>query len=812
MSMSFSRHIDTLVQEVRYALRGFRRAPLFALTSVVTVALGVGLNTAVFSVVDRILFRSLPYPQDDRLVSFGMTAPIVPQEFTMGYDYLDWREAATPFQSLGAWSGESDCDYTAENPARLRCAQVDAYLLPTLGIQPLLGRNITAAEDQPHAPPVAIISYGLWRSRFAGDPYVVGRTLPLDGRMAAIVGVLPAQFELPTLARADVLVPLALDRAEQRTRRTAVLLSTVGRLKPGVTPEQAASALQPLFQRALELGVTPAFWKEIKLRVRPLRDRQVQEARLASWILFGAVLAVLAIVCANVASLLLARALARQREYALRAALGAGRGRLASQALIESMLIGLAGGGAGCVLAGALLRLFVAIAPEGIPRLNQATLDVRVLLFTLAASVGSGLLFGLAPALRSPRAETLGTWRTVGGRHPLFRQTLVAAQISLSLILLAGAGLLLRSLWNLQNQPLGMHSEGVVTAAVSLGRNAYSSPARRLAFFEELEARLRRIPGVSEAALANWIPPEGRREAQMLYALLNVAGRPDDKGGTGGKVVWRSVTPRYFAALGIPILRGRGFQEEDRDPDRSVMILSDSLARRLFPGEDPLGKQVLPGKGPWRTVVGVAGNVKNNGLIDRDAPEFYEVRKHSPTEIRLGATAIVRSGIDARQVARWVRAEVAAIDPGLPVEIAMLDQQVSRLAARPRFNAMLLGIFAALGVALAAIGLYGLISFSVAQRTQEIGVRMALGATPGGIVRLVLRHAAGWTAAGAAVGAAGALFVTRLLESMLFGVSAKDPWTLAAAVGVLFGAALAAAWIPARHAARVDPAEALRRE
>ena len=566
--MSFGRHIDTLVQDARYAVRQFRRAPLFTLAAVVAVALGVGPTTAVFSVVDRILFRSLPYPQDDRLVSFGMTAPIAPQEFTMGYDYLDWREADTPFQSLGAWLGESDCDYTGENPSRLRCAQVDSHLLPTLGIQPLLGRNITAGEDLPHAARVAMISYGLWRSRFAGDPHVTGKALPLDGQMATIVGVLPPQFELPTLARADVLVPLGLDRAEQSTRRKAMLLSTVGRLKPGVTPEQAAAGLQPLFQRALQLGVSPEFWKDIKLRVRPLRDRQVQEARLASWILLGAVLAVLAIACANVASLLLARAVSRQREYAVRAALGAGRGRLAGQALIESMLIGLAGGAAGCVLAGLLLRLFVAIAPEGIPRLNQATLDVRVLLFTLAASVGSGVLVGLAPALRNPRAGTLGTWRTAGVRHPLFRQALVTAQISLSLILLAGAGLLLRSLWNLENQPIGMNSEGVVTAAVSLSQTAYSDGQRRLAFFEELETRLRKIPGVREVALANWIPPEDKREARMLYAALNVAGRPGLDEGTGGMVMWRRVTPRYFAALGIPILRGRGFEEGDRDADR----------------------------------------------------------------------------------------------------------------------------------------------------------------------------------------------------------------------------------------------------
>jgi predicted permease len=525
------RQIDTLAQELRHALRGFRRAPQFTLVAVVAVALGVGPTTAVFSVVDHILFRSLPYPHDDRLVSFGMTAPIATQEFMMGYDYLDWHETNTPFQSLGAWTGESDCDYTGEKPEGLRCAQADAYLLPTLGIQPWLGRNFTASEDQPHGARVAIISHGLWQSRFAGDPHVIGKALPLDGQMPTIVGVLPPQFELPTLARADVLVPMALDRAARATRRRAILLLTVGRLKSGVTPEQAAVGLQPLFQRALKLGVSPEFWKDIKLRVRPLRDRQVLDARLASWVLLGAVLGVLAIACANVAGLLLARAVTRQREYTVRAALGAGRGRLAGQALIESLLIGLAGGAMGCILAGLLLRLFVAIAPEGIPRLNQATLDFRVLLFMLAVSVGSGVLFGLAPALRGPQAEMLRAWKTTGGRYPLFRRTLVTAQISVSMILLAGAGLLLRSLWNIENQPLGMHSEGVVTATVSLSRNAYSDQQRRLAFFDELEARLRRIPGVRGACELG--SSRGQTRGADALCRAQRAGQTRAAGGNG---------------------------------------------------------------------------------------------------------------------------------------------------------------------------------------------------------------------------------------------------------------------------------------
>jgi len=522
------------------------------------------------------------------------------------------------------------------------------------------------------------------------------------------------------------------------------------------------------------------------------------------------VLAVLLIACANVANLLLARASTRQREFAVRAALGAGRGRLIRQALTESTLLAMAGGATGCALAFLLLRFFVAIAPGGIPRLNQASVDTRVLLFTLAVSVVSGILFGLAPALHSAGAESLAGGRTVGSRHQLFRQALVAGQVGVSLILLAGAGLLLRSLWSLQNQPLGMQMDRVLTAQVTLGQKSYSDAARRTAFFDELEARLRRIPGVAELAISSSLPPTGNPLGSMLYAAIDVQGRPQFAGGTGGSVVYRSITPRYFAALGIPVLRGRDFQEEDREPNRSAIILSDALARRMFPGEDPLGKQIRPGRsGPWQTVVGVVGNVKNSGLTEPGDPEYYEVRKQA---VGRGAVVIVRSAMDAGTLARWVRAEVAALDPALPVEIDTMRQHLGRLAARPRFNALLLSIFAGMGLLLAAVGLYGVISFLVAQRTQEIGVRMALGATPGAIARLVLRDAAGWTAAGAVLGVLGSLLAVRWLQSMLFRVSARDPWTMAAALTVLSAVALLAAWIPSRRAARVDPMQALRHD
>ena len=388
----------------------------------------------------------------------------------------------------------------------------------------------------------------------------------------------------------------------------------------------------------------------------------------------------------------------------------------------------------------------------------------------------------------------------------------MAAQICVSLVLLTGASLLLRSLWNLQNQPLGMRTGSVLTATVTLGQKSYAEPARQLAFFEELENRLRGIPGVTHFALSDSAPLSGTPRS-TIYSVIDVAGRPRTAEGTGGMVTWRAITPGYFAALGIPILRGRGFREQDRDPRQNAVILSDSLARRMFPGEDPLGKQIQPGRsGPWLTVIGVAGNVKNSALMEPDEPEYYIVRKHSPEQFGRTATAILSGPIDPAALSRWVRTEVASLDPTLPVNIETFDQRVGKLAQRPRFNAWLLGLFAAMGLLLSAIGLYGVVSFLVAERTQEIGVRMALGATPGAVARLVLGHAARWTLAGAALGVIGSLFAARLLEAMLFQVSARDPWILAAAVGALWAIAMLAAWVPARRAARVDPMQALRQE
>lgn len=804
--------LGTAVQDLRYALRSFGRNPAFTLTAVLAAALGIGASTAVFSVVDRILFRSLPYPNEEQLVSLGMTAPIEPTEFVFGPDYLEWRQERTAFQEFASYSGSSDCDLSEQNPVRLSCVRVESTFLPVFGIQPVVGRNFTADEDRPNAPRVALISHGLWQRRFGGDPSVPGRTISLDGLPATIIGVLPADFELPNLAQADVMVPQAVG-AQQRPQ--GAVLRVFARLKPGVTPEQAKAALEPLYQRSVTF-VPPRFQKMVGLRVRSVRDRQVQDARLASWLLFGAVGAVLLIACANVANLLLARAAGRRRELAVRAALGAGRGRLIRQTLTESLALALIGGVAGCLLAGVLLKLFVLIAPQGIPRLDQAALDLRVLVFTLGASLLSGALFGLAPAFENPfRFAGLAGSRALGPSRHLFRQFLMAAQFAVSVILLAGAGLLLHSLWNLQRVPLGMEPETVLTADLALAVHSYPDARRQAAFFEELETRLARFPGITAVALSDSVPPAGPMHVRP-YVTLDVEGRPPMEPGIRDMVAWRMVSPGYFSALSIPILKGRAFQDQDRASSENLVILGDSLARRLFPGEDPLGKRIK--LDPWFTVVGVARDVRNNGLAAQADPEFYVVRKRSTDDPSWRSTSprramlLVRSSLRAQTVSEWIRSETAQMDATLPVQIVPMTQRVGRLAERPRFNATLLGIFAAMGVLLAAIGLYGVVSCLVIERTQEIGVRMALGATPGRIAKMVLSNTARWTGAGAVAGLGGAWMSMGWLTTMLFQVSARDPRVLGAAVALLLTIGLLAAWIPSRRAARVDPMAALRQE
>ncbi len=806
---------DSLFNDVRAAFRGLLRRPALALTVILAAALGVGATTAVFSVVDRILFRPLPYAHEDRLVSVGMSTPYDVNEFMFAEGYFDLRRNPGPLEAVTAFQGGNiGCDLNLENPARLRCLRVESNFLDTLGIAPLAGRSFTREEDLPSGPRVAMISYGLWRSRFAGDPNIVGQTMPLDGAATVIVGVLPRNFEMPTLSPADVLVPLALNEATERAGRA---LRVFGRMKPGISVAQTRTELRPFFERVL--ATVPAqFRKEVGLRVQSVRDRQTGSDRLASLALLGAVVAVLLIACANITNLLLARAVARERELAMRAVLGATRWRLARLALTESLILGIAGGLAGAGFAYALLRFFVSIAPQGLMRLQDASIDFRVLLFALAASIGSSILFGTAPALRSARAAALNSWRATPPARGGLRAILVTAQIAISLVLLTGAGLLLRSLWKLESVPLGMESERVLIAHFELGRQRYAHDADQIAFFNSLEQRLAALPGVDAAAISDTLPPAGAERARP-YSSIEIEGQPRLPQGTGGMVAWRYVTPNYFSTLEIPILQGRAFTETDRKSDITPVIVSQTLARRMFPNESALGKHILKSaQGQWYTVIGIAVDVKNGGIAEKADPEFYELRKgvadftFAEQGGSRGGYAILRTAISPSLVANSLRSAIAAVDPTLPADLQPMTERLGELDARPRFAAVLLTSFAAMGVLLAGIGLFGVMSFLVAQRTREIGIRMALGATPRHIVAWTLGHAARWTIAGIAVGLAGSFACARLIRSMLFQVGSGDPGTLTIAVIFLCAVALAAAAIPSRRAARLAPVQTLRED
>ena len=812
----------TVAQDARYALRGFRRNPAFTLTVIATLALGIGATTAVFSVVDRILFRSLPYAHDDRIVSFGLVQSLERQEFTLGAFFYEWRDSQRPFAAVTFERGVSTCNLTETNPVHLSCADVAQNFLPTLGISPVLGRNFLPEEDLPNGPKVALISDGLWLSRFNRDAGVLDKSIEIDGHPVRIVGVLPKDFEMPRLQPTDVLLPAALDIAAQHTVNSGLgcPLWAFARLKPGVSVAQAKAELEPLFLHTQQ-WIPPEIRQDFHLQVRSIRDRQMQEAYLVAWMLLGAVLAVLLIACANVASLFSARGAARERELAVRSALGASRGRLIRQTLTEAILLAVAGAAAGCLLAGILLRVFVAIAPTSVPFLAQARLDLRIVLFTVLVSLLCAALFGILPALEKPNAMALVARSTRSGAHARLRRVLVAAQIAVSVVLLSGAGLLVRSFWNLEQQSLGIETRHVLTVRVPLNWERYTTDQAYLDFFARAEAALRRLPGVTAVGISDSLPPDGNSwHNGGRFDELFVAGRPRTPAGTGGTVVERSVTPDYFRVLQIPIQEGRGFTEEERGSSGDFMILSKLLAARLFPQGDAVGQHIqLPTyqpyfalNGPVYTIVGVAGNVKNAGLTGQDDPEYYTLRHNRGEEWRGHCVLLLETALPAAVVAPWVRSQIAQLDATAPVEIETLHGQVSQLADRPRFETALLGFFAFCGLLMAVIGLYGVIAFMAAQRTQEIGVRMALGATRVDILRLIAGEGLRLIVLGGVLGLGAALAAAQLLKSLLYNVGTHDPLVYAAVALLLAVVALMATLIPARAAMRVEPVEALRFE
>jgi predicted permease len=808
--------MGTVAQDVRYALRGFRRNAIFTVAVIATLAVGIGATTAVFSVVDRILFRSLPYAHDDRLVSVGTVHSLERQEFMMGGFFFDWRDNQKPFEAM-ATQGTMPyaCDLVEADPEQLDCLTFNAGFLPLLGISPVLGRNFLPEEDRPNGPKVMLISYGLWQDHYNRDPSILNRQIDVDGSRARVVGVLPKDFQFPTLQSADVIFPMALNPAVQKTENGGFgnPMRTFARLKPGVSIEQARAEMEPLFVHTRDTWLPPPYRKDFHLSIRSLRDRETQDVQLIAWILLGSALAVLLIACANVASLMMARGEARERELAVRSALGASRGRLIRQTLTEAALLSFAGAAAGMALAEGLLRIFVDMAPTSIPFLKRAGLDLRIAFFTVLLSLICAALFGLLPALQTPRVVALASRAAKSRKRTGLRRSLVAGQIAISMVLLSGAALLLRSFQNMEEQRLGMQTGGVFTVKIALPSFRYDTGQKQMDFYLRAEAALRHLPGIGAVGISDSVPPGGW-QGDFRYAELAVEGRPHAAPGTGGSVAGRKVTPDYFRALNIPIVRGRNFTEEDRRSSQSPVIISRLLAARIFPNEDPIGKEFQAShEGSVSTVVGVAENVKNSGLIEQDLPEIYSLRRSVADD--WGGRAplmVVNSVLSPKAVAPWVRSQIAGIDPTVPVEIETLDQTVSKLADRPRFETALLGFFAFCGLLMAVIGLYGVISFVATQRTQEIGVRMALGATRVDILRLIAGEGVRLIVMGGVLGLGVSLATAQLLKSLLFNVGPRDPAIYASVVLLLALVALAATLVPARAAMKVEPVVALRYE
>ncbi len=809
--------VEQTIQDARHAVRALAKSPGFAFVAIAALALGIGANTAILSVVDAILMKPLPYVGAERLVVLlhhGRN-PVAPANF------LDWRAQSRSFEAMGAAEYWTPNLTAAENPEKLYALRMTADVLPMLGVAPLAGRFFGADEENPGKDRVAVIGHGLWRRRFGGDPQTVGRTIALNGEPYTIVGIMPPGFRFAPFwaTNAELWAPLAFgDRAGSRESSS---LRVFARLKPGVSLAQARSEMAAITGR-LEREF-PGTNQDVA--VVPLKEKVVGEIRPALLVLLAAVGLVLLVACANVAHMLLARAASRQREIAVRAALGASRARLIRQTLTESLVLSLAGAAAGVALAAYGLRILVWLAPASIPRVDGIGLDGRVLLATLAVSLLTAIGFGLAPALQASAVRVQDALQEGGRgaaesrRRSRLRRLFVASEVALALVLLVGAGLMMRSFAALQRIDPGWDPRNVLTMVVSVGGTKQAEPARRAVFYGELLERVRAVRGVRAAGLINHLPIAGDIWG-LPYA---VEGRPRPLRGESPVAAYRVVFPGYFRAMRIPLLRGRDVAESDGPRAPDVVVVNEYLAKRQWPGEDPIGRRISledkDGQPVWATVVGVARNAVREDWSAEPEDEVYmpwlqnTFYRTSPGPQIAYMTLVVRTDGNAAAMAPSLRAAVWSIDPGLPIsEVQTMERVVTDATAGPRFQMLLLGLFAAVAVILAAVGIYGVMSYAVSRRTREIGVRMALGANAPDVLRLVIGEAMAVALGGAAAGLAGALLLSQLMRGLLYGVGPGDPVTYAAVATLLLGIALLASYLPARRAARIDPIEALRQE
>ena len=802
--------METLARDLRFALRSFRQRPGFALVTVLTLALGLGANTAIFNVVQAVLLAPLPYPEPDRLAFVWGRSGASLEEGLSWPDFLELRDNARSFSGLALVRSQSVNLTGGEAPERVTGTFTTASLFQTvLRTSPAAGRIFTADETEATSPsPVAVITHGLWQRRFGADPAAVGRNLILNGTVFKVIGVLPQSFELLLVGgprTTDVFLPLPYYPNRGGLTRDDRSLFALGRLRPGLSLEQADADLGVIMRR-LEAEL-PATNASLGVRVVPLFEVVVGDVRPSLLVLQGAVGLVLLIACANVANLLLARATDRRREVALRAALGAGRSRILSQILTEAVLLALIGGALGSALGVWGIQALMALAPAGLPDLGLKP-GPGLLAFGLLLSIGTGVALGLVPALTALGTDLGATLKegsrtvTSGGRR--LREMLVVSEVALSLVMLIGAGLLVQSLRNLQSHDPGFRPGRVLTLSFRLPPTQYAEGEPVAAFFREAIAGIRAIPGVESAALVRAVPLSGN------YATTGyrIEGQPEPTPGQEPQAGSNIVTPDYFGTMGIPFHKGRDFTDHDDAKSPRVVVVNETLAALAWPGADPVGQRLrLQGTEEWHTVIGVVGDVKHRRLSEPRQAQVYTAHYQDP---KIFACVVARTSSDPVAFADPVRKAIWAVDKDQPVwSVLPLEAVLARTLAPTRLLLFLLGAFALLALVLASIGIYGLLSYAVAQRRQEIGIRMALGARAGQVVRLVVRQGLTLVLGAVLVGLLLAALLSRLLRSLLFGVGPADPATFAACAVLLFAVALAACWLPARRAARVDPVTTL---
>jgi putative ABC transport system permease protein len=810
--------IEALRGDLRYAARMLRKNPGFAAAAVVTLALGIGANTAIFSVCNAVLFKPLPYAEPDRIVmlserqSDGKLGDVAPTNF------VDWRDASRSFSGMAAVRASSFAPSFIlggqSEASRLAGESVTSSFFSVLGVQFMLGRNFLPEQDRPGQNRVAILSYATWSARFGSDRDIAGKAITLDDESYTVVGVLPAGFQFGSTAadfqarsQVDIWVPMALD--PQRLQRNSHTLRVIARLKPGVELAEAQAELDVMGANLAQQY--PKNNKDKGITAVPLAEQVTGSVRVALETLLGAVGLVLLIACANVANLLLSRAAARQKEMAVRIALGASRGRLAQQLLTESLLLASLGGIAGFVLALAAIAALTPQLPADLSRAAGIAVDTRMLIFTAVISLVTGILFGLGP-LFGPWRESAGESlkqnnRTSSGIQTRLRSGLAVAQIAIAITLLIGAGLMVKSFWALVHVAPGFRSESILTARLSLPRSRYPDNHRIAALEGELLESLRGRPGVQSAGFATYVPLSGLDNAWSFV----IEGRPPLPVGTYNIAMYRPVSAGYFETIGIPLLRGRSFTSADTAESPWVVVINDSLAREYWPSENPIGQRLQFAE-KWQTVIGVVGDVLHEGLDGAAKAEMYVPVEQAPN-IESDPTIVVRTALDSGASAAELRGVVSAIDPDIPVDrIETMQQLVSGSVAQPRFRTIILTAFSLLALVMASIGIYGVMNCLVIQRTREFGIRLSLGATPTDVLRLVLRRAAVLIGTGACLGLAGSALLVRFIANLLFGTAPLDPLTFAAVPILLAAVALAASYIPARRATRIDPNVALRYE